>query len=74
MWLRNCASYGVQVDVHDPWVDAAEAKQEYGLDLITTPEPSAYDGILLAVAHDSYRDAGAMHYAATGPQIMCFVI
>ena len=51
--------YGVQVDVHDPWVDAAEAKQEYGLDLITTPETSAYDGVILAVAHDSYREAGA---------------
>ena len=34
-------------------------KQEYGLDLITTPEPRAYDGILLAVAHDNYREAGA---------------
>jgi len=58
--VAELREYGVQVDVHDPWVDAAEAKQEYGLDLITTPEPSAYDGILLAVAHDNYRDAGAI--------------
>jgi len=55
--LRN---YGVQVDVHDPWAYVEEAKQEYGLDLITVPEPSTYDGIILAVAHDSYRDAGAI--------------
>ncbi len=58
--VAELREYGMQVDVHDPWVDAAEAKQEYGLDLITTPEPSAYDGILLAVAHDNYRDAGAI--------------
>jgi len=58
--IAELREYGMQVDVHDPWVDAAEAKQEYGLDLITTPEPSAYDGILLAVAHDNYRDAGAI--------------
>jgi len=58
--VAELREYGVQVDVHDPWVDAAEAKQEYGLDLITTPEHSAYDGILLAVAHDNYRDAGAI--------------
>jgi UDP-N-acetyl-D-galactosamine dehydrogenase len=58
--VAELREYGVQVDVHDPWVDAAEAKQEYGLDLITTPEPSAYDGIILAVAHDNYRDAGAI--------------
>ena len=37
--VAELREYGVQVDVHDPWVDAAEAKQEYGLDLITTPEP-----------------------------------
>jgi UDP-N-acetyl-D-galactosamine dehydrogenase len=58
--VAELREYGVQVDVHDPWVDAAEAKQEYWLDLITTPEPSAYDGILLAVAHDNYRNAGAI--------------
>ena len=39
--VAELREYGVQVDVHDPWVDAAEAKQEYGLDLITTPEPSS---------------------------------
>ena len=49
----------MHVDVHDPWVDVTEAKQEYGLDLITTPEPSAYDGIILAVAHEKYCKAGA---------------
>jgi UDP-N-acetyl-D-galactosamine dehydrogenase len=57
--VAELRDYGVQVDVHDPWVDAAEAKHEYGLDLVTTPEPAAYDGVILAVAHDSYRDGGA---------------
>jgi UDP-N-acetyl-D-galactosamine dehydrogenase len=47
------------VDVHDPWVNAAEVQQEYGLTLVTTPEPEAYDGVILAVAHNSYREAGA---------------
>jgi len=51
--------YGVHVDVHDPWVNAADVQQEYGLALVTTPEPEAYDGVILAVAHDSYREAGA---------------
>jgi UDP-N-acetyl-D-galactosamine dehydrogenase len=55
--LRN---YGVQVDVHDPWVDAADAQKDYGLELVTAPEPEAYDGVILAVAHDSYREAGAV--------------
>lgn len=51
--------YGVQVDVHAPWVDPAEAKQEYGLDLVKMPELASRDGVILAVGHDSYDDAGA---------------
>ena len=57
--VAELQDYGVYVDVHDPWVDAADVKQEYGLALVTTPEPNAYDGVILAVAHDSYRKAGA---------------
>jgi len=56
--VAELRDYGVQVDVHDPWADAAEAKHEYGLDLIGTPEAGAYDGMVLAVAHDAFRAAG----------------
>ena len=56
--VAELRDYGVQVDVHDPWVDPAEAQREYGIGLVTTPEPATYDGVVLAVAHDSYRDAG----------------
>ena len=57
--VAELRDYGVHVDVHDPWVDPADVQQEYGLALVTTPEPEAYDGVVLAVAHDSYREAGA---------------
>ena len=43
------ADYGLKVDVHDPWVDGAEARHEYGLDLIDTPAPGLYDAVVLAV-------------------------
>jgi len=56
--VAELRDYGVHVDVHDPWVDGADVQQEYGLALVTTPEPEAYDGVILAVAHDSYREAG----------------
>ncbi|NNF41299.1 MAG: nucleotide sugar dehydrogenase, partial [Woeseiaceae bacterium] len=51
-------SYGTQVDVHDPWVDADEAKQEYGIDVVAEPQKGAYDGIIIAVAHDEFRKLG----------------
>ena len=57
--VRELQDYGVQVDVHDPWADAEEARAEYGLELVAEPEAGAYDGIVLAVAHDEFRAAGA---------------
>jgi UDP-N-acetyl-D-galactosamine dehydrogenase len=57
--VEELRDYGVQVDVHDPWADAAEARAEYGLDMTTDPAFGAYDGVVLAVAHDTYREAGA---------------
>ncbi|MDB9715926.1 Vi polysaccharide biosynthesis UDP-N-acetylglucosamine C-6 dehydrogenase TviB [Amylibacter sp.] len=58
--VTELRDYGVHVDVHDPWVDAADVQKDYGLKLVTAPEPEAYDGVILAVAHDSYREAGAV--------------
>jgi len=52
-------SYGAKVDIHDPWVDADEVRSEYGFDIVTHPEEGAYDGVIIAVAHDQFRDMGA---------------
>ncbi len=57
--VNELSSYGAQVDVHDPWVDVAEAKEEYGLDLAPAPDKAAYDGVIVAVAHDEFRALGA---------------
>ncbi|WP_420024731.1 Vi polysaccharide biosynthesis UDP-N-acetylglucosamine C-6 dehydrogenase TviB (plasmid) [Cereibacter azotoformans] len=57
--VAELRDYGVAVDVHDPWADPAEARHEYGLDVIAKPEAGTYDGIILAVAHDEFRKAGA---------------
>ncbi len=52
-------TYGASVDVHDPWVNADEAKQEYDLDLVADPEQGAYDVVIIAVAHDQFRKLGS---------------
>jgi UDP-N-acetyl-D-galactosamine dehydrogenase len=57
--MRELESYGAGIDVYDPWVDADEAKQEYGIDLVADPEKGAYDGVIIAVAHDQFRALGA---------------
>lgn len=57
--VNHLKGYGLEVDVHDPWADATEARHEYGIDLIGEPAKGAYQGIVLAVPHDSFRDLGA---------------
>ncbi len=66
--VRELEDYGVLVDVHDPWVSGDEAKAEYGIELVQTPAPEAYDGVLLAVAHDRFRDMGAAGLRAFGKE------
>ncbi|WP_432817034.1 Vi polysaccharide biosynthesis UDP-N-acetylglucosamine C-6 dehydrogenase TviB [Sulfitobacter sp. JB4-11] len=70
--VEELRDYGVQVDVHDPWVDAAEAKREYGLELVDAPEDNTYDGVLLAVAHDAFREGGAEIMRAKGRETHVF--
>ena len=64
--VSELASYGIVVDVHDPWVDAAEAQEEYGLDVIAEPGQGGYDVVVVAVAHDTFRELGADGIRAFG--------
>jgi len=58
--------YNARVDVHDPWVDAAEAQHEYGISPIAAPEQGGYDAVVVAVGHDEYRKLGAKGVCALG--------
>ncbi len=56
--IEEFQSYGVNVDVFDPWASAEEVKHEYSLDLIKDELvlKSQYDGIVLAVAHNEFLE------------------
>ena len=57
--VRQFESYGSNVDILDPWANADDARHEYGVDLLTeAPDASAYDAIVLAVAHREFSDMG----------------
>ncbi|MFU8825808.1 Vi polysaccharide biosynthesis UDP-N-acetylglucosamine C-6 dehydrogenase TviB [Yoonia sp.] len=64
--VRELQDYGIRVDVHDPWTNPDEARHEYGLDLVQTPQDCGYDGIVLAVAHDQFKALGADAMRAYG--------
>ena len=64
--IREFESYGVIVDVVDPWANPDEAKKEYDISLCPTPEPGCYDGVLLAVPHKKFANLGAESIRAFG--------
>jgi UDP-N-acetyl-D-glucosamine/UDP-N-acetyl-D-galactosamine dehydrogenase len=52
--------YGANVDVVDPWANAAEAQHEYGLKPSkAVPKGAKYDAVVLAVAHNEFKEMGA---------------
>lgn len=57
--VRELKDYGIHVDVHNPWVNSEAAQVEYGLSLLEKTEVGAYDGVVLAVAHETFLKDGA---------------
>jgi len=56
--VRELKGYGAKVDVVDPWASRVEAKHEYGITPIRTPQRGQYDAIVAAVSHDEFKALG----------------
>ncbi len=56
--VRELKRYHAEIDVHDPWVHASEAAEEYGLAMVDSLPANHYDAIIIAVAHDQFREMG----------------
>jgi UDP-N-acetyl-D-glucosamine/UDP-N-acetyl-D-galactosamine dehydrogenase len=54
--VHELESYGVEVFLHDPVADPDEAKHEYGVTLMPWEELPQADAIILAVAHNEYKE------------------
>ena len=50
----------------DPWVNPQEAQHEYGITPVAEVEQGVYDGIVLAVGHNQFKDMGATKIRALG--------
>jgi UDP-N-acetyl-D-galactosamine dehydrogenase len=65
--VEGLRAAGHQVAVHDAFADAAEAKHEYGIDLLPIVE-GTYDAVVAAVAHKPYVEFDARRLAALMPR------
>jgi UDP-N-acetyl-D-galactosamine dehydrogenase len=64
--VEELKTYGVSVDVYDPWVNSAEAFEEYAIRPINQPGPGKYDAMILAVAHQEFREMPIEEIRALG--------
>ncbi|MDP1615565.1 MAG: Vi polysaccharide biosynthesis UDP-N-acetylglucosamine C-6 dehydrogenase TviB [Methylococcales bacterium] len=53
--VKELQDFGAEVDVYDPWVDKADVKHEYNVNLIDKIDLQHYQAIVLAVAHTAFK-------------------
>ena len=64
--VEEFEGFNCNVDVYDPWVDKDEVIHEYGFKPIDQPVEGKYDAILLAVAHDEFKELSLEQIKAFG--------
>jgi UDP-N-acetyl-D-glucosamine/UDP-N-acetyl-D-galactosamine dehydrogenase len=71
--IDELKSYGVEVHVHDPVPDPADADHEYGIKLESWDDLPRADAIVVAVAHREFVSRGIADFAAKVVERGCFI-
>lgn len=53
--IEELKEFGCNIDVYDPWADTKEVEHEYSLKLIKELNTDKYEAIVLAVAHNEFK-------------------
>lgn len=56
--VERLREYNAAIDIWDPWVDPSECEHEFGMASMKDKPSVAYDGIVVAVAHQAFRELG----------------
>lgn len=64
--VEELREFNVCADVYDPWIDAQESEHEYGITPVKMLKKNTYDAIIIAVAHDQFKNMGAKEIRALG--------
>lgn len=58
----------LDLDIYDPWVDPLDAAKEYGIDPVSSLANAKYDAIVLAVAHDQFKQMSIDEFKAVAKE------
>tara|TARA_B100000989_G_C19499698_1_gene453671 strand:- start:285 stop:1565 length:1281 start_codon:yes stop_codon:yes gene_type:complete len=56
--IKELKKSGCNLDLLDPWADKEEIKKIYNFYPISKTKPNTYDSILIAVAHEKFKNMG----------------
>lgn len=59
--VKELLAFNIQVDVEDPFAEAHEVFEEYGLHL-TAKESNDYDAVIITVPHKGYMELGDAYF------------
>ena len=54
--VKRLNDLNINPTIFDPWANVNEVRKEYGIDIISKIPCNKYDAVILAVAHDVFRD------------------
>lgn len=57
--VKELGNYSCNVDIFDPWVDAEEVEEEYGIAPVSEIKAASYDAIIVAVGHEQFKKMGS---------------
>ncbi|ASE42878.1 TPA: Vi polysaccharide biosynthesis UDP-N-acetylglucosamine C-6 dehydrogenase TviB [Citrobacter braakii] len=57
--VKELGNYSCNVDIFDPWVDAEEVEEEYGIIPVSEIKAASYDAIIVAVGHEQFKKMGS---------------
>jgi len=72
--IDELKDYNTIVDVYDPWVDASLVRDEHQIDMTLELKGNTYNAIIIAVAHEIFKDFGAEKIKALGKKIALSMI
>ncbi len=70
--VKELLDYNCDVEIYDPWIQSDVTTNKYSMKIIDEPELGSYDGIILAVPHDEFKDLGAVEIRNFGKKIHVF--
>jgi UDP-N-acetyl-D-galactosamine dehydrogenase len=61
--VKELLAFNIHVDVEDPYAEAHEVQEEYGLQL-TRDAHNGYDAVIVTVPHSEYRNFDDAYFAS----------